>query len=381
MFIGEMMCLVAFYLQPYITRSRNPSSSNYEALAQDETLETQETSLATEASTTPPPLAGWARLLFLLPTLCDLTGTTLMNIGLIYTPVSIYQMTRGLLVLWVGVLSVIFLRRKLFAYQWVCLVLVTSGVALVGLAGSLVKRSELPGGEDDLSLLKRAVIAVANIAGQEDPTKVFIGVLFIAGAQIFTASQFVSHFRVERVKAPPYAFHLRQVIEEKILSSYSVEPLVSSRSSGMCTSVCELMSRRFTARRWTRRFLRRSPHPHLHADLASAIFISFRLFQYSRWLQPDYRQPKDNDNLGRYLRFDRAVQLVWSICYQSRQCCCEVSNHSRLMVSKPIDSSFARSTIDTSRTLTIWMVSLALGWEVLTWPYSLLQITGFALLV
>ena len=30
-----------------------------------------------------------------------------MNVGLLYTPVSIYQMTRGALVLFVGVLSVL----------------------------------------------------------------------------------------------------------------------------------------------------------------------------------------------------------------------------------------------------------------------------------
>lgn len=42
-----------------------------------------------------------------------------MNVGLLYTPVSIYQMTRGALVLFVGVLSVIFLRRRLWSYQFV----------------------------------------------------------------------------------------------------------------------------------------------------------------------------------------------------------------------------------------------------------------------
>jgi drug/metabolite transporter (DMT)-like permease len=115
-----------------------------------------------------------------------------MNVGLIYTPVSIYQMTRGLLVLWVGVFSVIFLRRKLWAYQWICLVLVTSGVTLVGLAGSLVKKATLPD-DGELTLIKRVAMAVSALAGQEDPTKIFIGILFIAGAQIFTASQFVSN--------------------------------------------------------------------------------------------------------------------------------------------------------------------------------------------
>lgn len=40
-----------------------------------------------------------------------------MDVGLLYTPVSIYQMTRGALVLFVGVLSVVFLRRRLWLYQ------------------------------------------------------------------------------------------------------------------------------------------------------------------------------------------------------------------------------------------------------------------------
>jgi drug/metabolite transporter (DMT)-like permease len=47
-----------------------------------------------------------------------------MNVGLLYTPVSIYQMTRGALVLFVGILSVIFLHRRLWLYQFSCYVLV-----------------------------------------------------------------------------------------------------------------------------------------------------------------------------------------------------------------------------------------------------------------
>lgn len=48
-----------------------------------------------------------------------------MNVGLLYTPVSIYQMTRGALVLFVGILSVIFLRRRLWLYQFVSYLLCT----------------------------------------------------------------------------------------------------------------------------------------------------------------------------------------------------------------------------------------------------------------
>ena len=44
-------------------------------------------------------------------------------------------------------------------------------------------------------------------------------------------------------------------------------------------------------------------------------------------------------------------------------------------------SATVRSLTDTCRTITIWIVSLGLGWEVLVWPISLLQVTGFGLLV
>jgi hypothetical protein len=40
-------------------------------------------------------------------------------------------------------------------------------------------------------------------------------------------------------------------------------------------------------------------------------------------------------------------------------------------------SATSRSTIDTCRTLFIWVVSLGLGWETFKW----LQVLGFALLV
>lgn len=50
--------------------------------------------------------------------MCANNMLQLMNVGLLYTPVSIFQMTRGALVLFVGVLSVIFLRRRLWLYQF-----------------------------------------------------------------------------------------------------------------------------------------------------------------------------------------------------------------------------------------------------------------------
>lgn len=57
-----------------------------------------------------------------------------MNVGLIFVPVSVYQMLRGAIVLFVAILSIMFLGRKLTKAQWVALATVMSGVAVVGLS-------------------------------------------------------------------------------------------------------------------------------------------------------------------------------------------------------------------------------------------------------
>lgn len=68
------------------------------------------------------PCAIWREQLFVQSPVFPIGPSSLphqlMNIGLLYTPVSIYQMTRGSLVLFVGVLSVLFLRRHLWLYQF-----------------------------------------------------------------------------------------------------------------------------------------------------------------------------------------------------------------------------------------------------------------------
>jgi hypothetical protein len=71
-----------------------------------------------------------------------------------------------------------------------------------------------------------------------------------------------------------------------------------------------------------------------------------------------------------------------SVLYSGLVICVSISlfNFFGLSVTRHV-SATARSLTDTCRTLAIWIVSLFLGWEVLVWPTSLLQVAGFALLV
>ncbi|THH08204.1 hypothetical protein EW145_g2874 [Phellinidium pouzarii] len=178
------------------------------------------------------PLRGYKVLLLWLPAACDLTGTTLMNVGLLYTPVSIYQMTRGALVLMYIEPPVLGSGFRFFSYadsrasfhpsfRWLSLVTVMIGVSVVGLSGSMTKDAVK---ENAISFL-HAILSPSSLAARsgelpspepiESPeaTKVLVGVFFILFAQIFTATQFV--------------------VEEKIMSRYSVAPLVAVGFEGL----------------------------------------------------------------------------------------------------------------------------------------------------
>jgi hypothetical protein len=157
------------------------------------------------------PLTGWKVTMLALPAICDILGTTLMNAGLLFVAASIYQMTRGALVLFVGLFSVIFLHRHLGGWKWVSLFIVVAGVALVGLAGVLEKGPpSVPGVTDpnpDVheNLIRNfARVAISSLE-THTPAETILGVTMIAGAQIFTASQFV--------------------LEESIMERYSMDPI------------------------------------------------------------------------------------------------------------------------------------------------------------
>lgn len=152
-------------------------------------------------------LTGTNVLLLALPACCDIAGTTLMNVGLLFVAASIYQMTRGALVLFVGLFSVWFLKRHLGLYKWFSLFVVVFGVAIVGLAGAITRDdkatpSHAALAETAMSILRREETAMT---APSQAVMTVIGVLLIAGAQIFTATQFV--------------------LEERIMEKYSMEPI------------------------------------------------------------------------------------------------------------------------------------------------------------
>lgn len=153
-------------------------------------------------------LDGWRILMLAAPACCDILGTTMMNAGLLFVAASIYQMTRGALVLFVGLFSVLFLRRKLHIYQWSALVIVVVGVAIVGLSGALFGHDQAHDLDDatNADIIFQSAADLHAAARTPEAVRVIVGVLLIAAAQIFTATQFV--------------------LEEWILEHYTMDPLV-----------------------------------------------------------------------------------------------------------------------------------------------------------
>ena len=340
MFIGETGCwLVVLGFKAYqILAARSKDSPLlYQPVAADEEEEDLLNRPISRDSANPAvkillpnaddrlPLRGWKITMLALPACCDITGTTLMNVGLLFVAASIYQMTRGALVLFVGLFSVLFLKRKLFLYHWFSLFVVVVGVGLVGLAGAISRgdkdphspMDEAPSMRDSLHLARD----IATRAASSEVAHTIIGIFLIAFAQVFTATQFC--------------------LEEWILEHYALEPLKVVSWEGVFGFVVTVIAQII-----------------LHFTVGTSKNGKDGYFDAAE----GYREVLSNRAIA-----VSSVLIMISI---------GGFNFFGLSVTRTI-SATSRSIIDTCRTLFIWIVSLGLGWE----SFKFLQVVGFAMLV
>jgi len=171
MFFGELCCLFVFKISQLRNRPRADSDGRL-----------QYVEITSQEDGELSPARNWNPVIFLLPACCDMTATSLMYIGLSWTYASIFQMLRGSVMIFTGIFSIIFLGRKLGKHQWIGMVVVMIGLALVGVSSVL----EPSGGE-----------------GAPNPLG---GIIVIVIAQLVQATQ--------------------MVVEEKFLTKYEgIEPL------------------------------------------------------------------------------------------------------------------------------------------------------------
>merc|ERR1719209_1120275 len=122
MFLGEMLCMVAFWISACYRR-RRPEGSPYADIGAEETQ--------------PRPFSP---LVFLPPALCDMTATSVQYIGLTLTYASSFQMLRGAVIIFTGILSKIFLRRSLAWFKWTGMLFVIGGLVTVGTSDMVTQK-------------------------------------------------------------------------------------------------------------------------------------------------------------------------------------------------------------------------------------------------
>ena len=158
MFLGESLCLFTFWgKRAWCDKNKNKSS-------QQPLLSSSGTHASTKDES-----QNWSPVIFLLPACCDMTGTSLMYVGLNLTHASVFQMLRGSVILFTGIFSVVFLGRKLYAFHWIGMSSVLFGTMIVGVASVIYPDT-------------------SNAASASNP---LLGDIIIVLAQIVTAVQMV----------------------------------------------------------------------------------------------------------------------------------------------------------------------------------------------
>ena len=169
MFMGEALCLIIYGLKVLYLRSK---ASKGEMVPQ---------SPGTQAAGSLQLKTNINPLLLLIPSAFDIIASTLMDISLTMVAASVYQMLRGMIIIITALMSIIFLKRKLYRHHWTSVSAIFIGVFMVGLAALIAPKDD-----------------------KVKPTKAF-GIILIVFAQLFTGGMFI--------------------VEEKLLGDYYLDPL------------------------------------------------------------------------------------------------------------------------------------------------------------
>lgn len=275
MFLGELSCLVVFHILLCHDRRRPEPQMN--------------------------PGRNFNPLLFFPPAMCDMTGTSIMYVALNMTSASSFQMLRGAVIIFTGLLSVAFLGRRLKPSQWIGILITILGLVFVGLADFL------SGNHDSTHKL----------------SDVITGDLLIIMAQIIVAVQ--------------------MVLEEKFVYVHDVHPLHAVGTEGFFGFI-----------------------------VLSLLLIPFYFIHVGNFSN-NPRQVLE-DALDAFCQIGHKPLILLALLGNTVSIA--FFNFAGISVTKEM-SATTRMVLDSLRTLVIWAVSLALGWE----TFHGLQVLGFLVLL
>jgi len=256
-------------------------------------------------------------LIFLLPACCDMTGTSLMYMGLTMTDASVFQMLRGSVVIFTGVLSVVFLGRKLQRFHWAGMFLVLIGVAVVGYASiSSSTEDATPAPTPNPATDPFPNCGTTTTAG----SSAILGNGLIIAAQVITAVQ--------------------MCLEEKLVGDKDIPALAAVGWEGFwgfCVICCVLVGMNY-----------------IHDDTKPTC--------------------KFEDAADAFTQMSHSAIIVLAILGNILSIA--FFNFFGISVTKAMSAAH-RMVLDSVRTFVIWGVSLAIGWE----DFKPLQVVGFVVLL
>ncbi|CAD7949640.1 unnamed protein product [Amoebophrya sp. A25] len=130
---------------------------------------------------------AWSDFLMVaVPAILDLVSSGLNFIGLLYISASVWQMLRGSMIVFSAFLSIIFLNRQLYGFNWLGIIICVTGISCVG-AASVLGESDAP--KEDAS-------SIADTASSASSSGAAIGVAFVMAAQVLQAAQCVAEERL-----------------------------------------------------------------------------------------------------------------------------------------------------------------------------------------
>ncbi|KAK2950482.1 putative Solute carrier family 35 member F6 [Blattamonas nauphoetae] len=166
MFVGESLCFLWYFIQKLLFSKKMERQQIL-----DKTLSKRHNFLNILKT-----LA-----MFALFGLCDLTGTTLAGIGLIYVPGSAFQLLRGSVIVFTELGSVFLFKQRCICHRWIGIMLVVAALACIGVAGILDKLFIKTDSQSQITT-PNAVNPVASYV---------IGIALIVSSQIVASIQMI----------------------------------------------------------------------------------------------------------------------------------------------------------------------------------------------
>lgn len=181
-----------------------------------------------------PQPTGAARLkpylLIFLPSFLDLLSMCFMLVGMLFLPASIWQMLRGANIVFAAILSIIILKRKLYAFHWIGVGLAIVGISAVAMASVKAENSD------------------ESESADGDSGRVGLGVGIVVFAQLIQAAQII--------------------LEEELLNGLDMDPIFIVGMEGFWGLLCMALVMPVLY------YLPGSDHGHLEDTVDTFAFIS-----------------------------------------------------------------------------------------------------------